>query len=99
MPLVTRHACLILKAMAGSEAAEQLQPHKNPAVCRALTRVLCGSSSHLQDWFSAAEAAIKAVYAVHPAPQVFHTMLWSCSAPWHTSLGPRALPACCWLPH
>ena len=52
--------------------------------------MLCSSSSHLQDWFSAAEAAIKAVYAVHPAPQVLHTMLWSCGAPWHTSAGAQS---------
>ena len=70
VPLVTRHACHILKALAGSEAAGQLQPSTLAAVHRALAGVLCSSCLRLQDWFSAAEAAIKAVYALHPAPQV-----------------------------
>ena len=68
-PLVTRQACLALRALAG-ETAGALQPAQLLAVHRALAGSLCSSMLGLQDWFSAAEAAVQAIYALHPAPQV-----------------------------
>ncbi len=37
---------------------------------RALTRVVAGGRLSESGWYSAAEAAVVAIYALHPAPQV-----------------------------
>ncbi|KAK9823736.1 hypothetical protein WJX72_005030 [[Myrmecia] bisecta] len=66
-PLVTRSACLALQCLQpASDAAAQaaLQP-----VFQALTRVLVASPLPDAGWYSAAEAAMAAIYTLHPAPQ------------------------------
>ena len=65
-PVVRRNACTALQRlglMRDSLSAAALQP-----AIRALVGLLVGREQLPSGWFTAAEAAVTAVYALHPAP-------------------------------
>ena len=65
--LVTRQACIALTQLATTSdkpSHTSLQP-----VYKALTRALLSHGLPDSTWYTAAEAAVTALYAVHPAPQ------------------------------
>ena len=69
--LVVRHACIALQRVA------QMQTRPNPkrlqAAAAGLVLVLVGSPLEEDGWYSAAEAALKGIYALHPAPEAVAT--------------------------
>ena len=65
--LVTRQACIALtqlSTMPDRPAHSSMQP-----VYKALTDMLLSNNLPSSTWYTAAEAAITAIYALHPAPQ------------------------------
>lgn len=65
--LTTRQACIALtqlSAMPDRPTHQAMQP-----VYKSLTWVLLSDSLPDSTWYTAAEAAITAIYALHPAPQ------------------------------
>lgn len=65
--LTTRQACIALtqlSTMPDRPAHQAMQP-----VYRSLTWVLLSDSLPDSTWYTAAEAAVCAIYALHPAPQ------------------------------
>ncbi len=65
--LITRQACIALTQLASMPdrpSHSSMQP-----VYKALMRTLLSDSLPDSLWYTAAEAAVTAVYALHPAPQ------------------------------
>ena len=65
--LVTRQACIALtqlSTMPDRPAHSSMQP-----VYKALTSTLLSNKLPGSTWYTAAEAAVSAIYALHPAPQ------------------------------
>ena len=65
--LVVRQACVALTqltALSDTPNPSLLQP-----IYQALVKILLGSQLQDATWFTAAEAAVPALYALHPAPQ------------------------------
>ena len=65
--LVTRQACIALSQL--SRLPERLPHSSMQAVYKALAHTLLSDSLPSSTWYTAAEAAVTAVYALHPAPQ------------------------------
>ena len=65
--LVTRQACIALTQLATT--SDKPSHTSLQAVYKALTRALLSDGLPDSTWYTAAEAAVTALYAVHPAPQ------------------------------
>jgi condensin complex subunit 1 len=64
--LLVRHACIALLHL--NTLATPLSQERIAAVCVRLVSVLLSSPLREDGWYSAAEAALKAIYALHPTP-------------------------------
>ena len=69
--LVVRHACIALQRMAQMQTRPS--PNRLQAAAAGLVLVLVGSPLEEDGWYSAAEAALKGIYALHPAPEAVAT--------------------------
>lgn len=65
--LVVRQACIALTQLA--PLPDNLNPNSLQPIYQALVNILLGSRLQDATWFTAAEAAVPAIYALHPAPQ------------------------------
>ena len=62
-----RQACIALTQLA--PLPENLSPNSLQPIYQALVDILLGGRLQDATWFTAAEAAVPAIYALHPAPQ------------------------------
>ena len=69
--LVVRHACIALQRVAQMQTRPS--PDRLQAAAAGLMLVLVGSPLEEDGWYSAAEAALKGIYALHPAPEAVAT--------------------------
>lgn len=65
--LVVRQACVALTQL--TALADKPNPNLLQPIYQALVSILLGSRLQDATWFTAAEAAVPALYALHPAPQ------------------------------
>jgi len=64
--LLVRHACIALTHL--STLPTPLTGETVAAICTRLSSVVLSSPLGEDGWYSAAEAALKAIYALHPTP-------------------------------
>jgi condensin complex subunit 1 len=67
-PLATRSACIALKHVAA--AKQRPSEARLSAAFAALARTAAAAAVREAGWYSAAEAAVNAIYALHPQPSL-----------------------------
>ena len=68
-----RHACIALQHLGPSK--QLLPPEKLQTAHLSLVSVLLYNVLPEDDWYTAAEASLKAIFALHPSPVVLCTAL------------------------
>ncbi|KAH9319750.1 hypothetical protein KI387_021519, partial [Taxus chinensis] len=68
-PLLARTACIALQRLSQEDRESLISGHSR--VFNALKSLIIGPGLPEQSWYSAAEQAINALYALHPMPEMF----------------------------
>lgn len=95
--LAARHACNALRHMASLPAEEAAAPEQIDEAIEAAVRVVLrppeADEAANDAWYSAAEAAVTALFALHPAPQLLASSLTQSLARCFVSAGNARLTA------